>query len=106
MFTVVLRLLRARAGLTSSSRRRPGSIVPPAGRSWRRHAGAVHSLLRWDDEEGHRQAGYAPVKRSRMLRVICVVKGQLRLSPITHSQVAAVTTSPLPRDMCTSMPEP
>ena len=49
---------------------------------------------------------YFAKNRSKTLRVICSVKRSRRLRPMTHSQLAAVTTSPLPLFMCTSMPAP
>lgn len=46
------------------------------------------------------------VKRLSTLRVICSVNSSRRVRPMTHSQLPAVTTSPAPRAMATSIPEP
>jgi hypothetical protein len=49
---------------------------------------------------------YVRENLSSTLRVICWVKTSLSFSPMIHSQLPAVTTSPLPRVMWTIMPEP
>ena len=90
----------ARQGARAGRGRGKAARKPPSGRP------PSSSSFDQDRDARRLSSVWRPRKRSSTLRVICWVQKSPRASPVSHSQLPAVNTSPWPRVIETIMPEP